>query len=102
MCVGRPLEILSVLPGDRATVHNRHGEVVEVSTVLTPGVQVGHYVLVTNRVATEQVSGEAAKKTLALFAEIAASADEPGVDGAPLPLGAGPSRLYAHHQPEFL
>lgn len=76
MCLAVPVRIAQVLPDGNAVVevggvHNR------VSLALVEGVGVGDYVIVHAGFAINRLDVAEAEKSLALFAEIAATLGEP-------------------------
>jgi len=67
MCLAVPAQIVS-LNGDAAVV-DMHGNRMEISTVLTPGVGLGDWVLVHAGFAIQQLDAAAARETFALLAQ---------------------------------
>lgn len=75
MCLALPARVVSLHDGGQAMV-DLGGVRKEVSVVLTPQAQAGDYVIVHVGHAIGQIDPEEAQRTLALFAELAASAGE--------------------------
>lgn len=72
MCLALPARIVSLADADTATV-DLGGVRKSVSIALTPGVAIGDYVIVHVGHAIGVIDPEEAERTLALFAELAAS-----------------------------
>jgi hydrogenase expression/formation protein HypC len=73
MCLALPARIVALQPGQQAMVE-LGGVRKSVSVALTPGVDVGDYVIVHVGHAIGVVDPEEAQRSLALFAELAAAA----------------------------
>ncbi len=74
MCLAVPARVLSI-DGDFAQV-DFGGASKRVCVTLLPGLEVGEYVIVHTGYAIERMKPEEAKKTLALFEEMAQMASE--------------------------
>jgi hydrogenase expression/formation protein HypC len=72
MCLALPARIVALDDGEQATV-DLGGVRKAISVALTPGVAVGDYVIVHVGHAIGVVDADEAARTLALFAELAAS-----------------------------
>jgi hydrogenase expression/formation protein HypC len=70
MCLAIPTQLIEIRPHGQALV-DLGGIRKEISIVLTPGVQVGDYVIVHVGHAIGQIDPEEALRTLALFGELA-------------------------------
>jgi hydrogenase expression/formation protein HypC len=82
MCLALPARIVTIHDHDSATV-DLGGVRKLISIELTPGVQVGDYVIVHVGHALGLLDAEEAERTLALFAELAAS--QAGIEPDPQP-----------------
>lgn len=87
MCLAIPALLVELLPGDQAVV-NLGGIRKAISVALVADVQVGDYVIVHVGHAIGTIDPEEAERTLALFAELAASVEEEPSAGPPQ---AGPA-----------
>lgn len=74
MCLALPAQVKEILPGDLAKV-DLGGITKEISLVLVEGVAPGDYVIVHVGYALQRLDPEEARKTLALFAEMAAAGE---------------------------
>jgi len=72
MCLAMPARVVELLPDDNALV-DLGGVRKEISLSLVDGVNVGDYVILHVGYALQKLDIEEAMKTLALFAELAAS-----------------------------
>jgi len=72
MCLAMPARVVELLPDDNALV-DLGGVRKEISLSLVDGVSVGDYVILHVGYALQKLDIEEAMKTLALFAELAAS-----------------------------
>jgi hydrogenase expression/formation protein HypC len=88
MCLAVPAKIVQ-LEGSAATV-DLHGNRVEISTLLTPDVHLGDWVLVHAGFAIQQLDEAAAAETFAILADVGMAAAADGADG-----GAGGPRKPA-------
>ena len=82
MCLAMPVEVIEVLPGERARV-SVDGVSREISLALVEDVAPGDFVLLHVGYAIGKLDREEAERTLAQFAELAALGD-----GAPQAAGA--------------
>jgi hydrogenase expression/formation protein HypC len=72
MCLAMPVLVLELTAGEQAIV-NLGGVTKEVSLALVEGVQPGDYVILHAGYALQKLDREEADRTLALFAELAAT-----------------------------
>lgn len=70
MCLAIPTRLIEIRPNEQALV-DLGGIRKEISIALTPGVQVGDYVIVHVGHAIGQIDPDEAERTLALFGELA-------------------------------
>jgi hydrogenase expression/formation protein HypC len=87
MCLALPARVLALLEGDQAVIE-LGGVRKTISIALVPEAAVGDYVIVHVGHAIGRIDADEAERTLALFAELAAStppesAPEPVTDTAP-------------------
>jgi hydrogenase expression/formation protein HypC len=76
MCLAIPARLIKC-EGDSAVV-DLHGNQVEICTALTPGVQVGGWVLVHAGFAIQSITDEEAKETFAILKDIEKAGREGG------------------------
>ena len=72
MCLAIPVKVVELRDGDQATV-DVGGVRKAISLALVDGIAVGDYVILHVGFAIQKLDPEEAEKTLALFAELAAS-----------------------------
>ncbi len=77
MCLAVPARVDRLLPDERAVV-DLSGVQLEISLALVDGVEVGDYVIVHVGYALSRIDPEEARRTLDLFAEIAAHSEGDG------------------------
>jgi len=84
MCLALPARVVALLPDDQAQV-DLGGVRKTVSVALTPEARVGDYVIVHVGHAIGLIDADEAERTLALFAEMAASLDAETAQPEPEP-----------------
>jgi len=88
MCLAMPVEVVELLPGERARV-SVDGVTREISLALVENVAPGDFVLLHVGYAIGKLDRAEADATLARLAELAALADSPDTNAAPAEASGG-------------